>query len=103
MDGFPRMDWRGAVRMSMVQGENYVTCAHLFNKTGKSINVKSLHGIRIQLLRALSGLGEICPMKHRPIARFDKPIGACPNRTSTRFSGSDRSTRRDRKNLKASE
>src|SRR5579864_3646007 len=89
--------------MSMVQRENDVTGTHVFLKTGKSINVKSLDGIRIQLFRALSGLGEICPMKHRPIARFDKPIGACPISARTCFSGSYLSTCRDGKNLKASQ
>ena len=66
------------MRMSMVQCENDVTRTHLFQKTGKSINVKSVDGIRIRLFRALSRLREICPMKHHPIARFYKPLGACP-------------------------
>src|SRR4029077_10197804 len=103
MDGFPRADWSGTVRMSMVQRENDVTRTHLFQETGKSINVKSLDGIRIRLFRALSGLGEVCPMKHRALASFDNPIGAFPINARTWFSGSDLSTRRDRNNLKASQ
>ncbi len=85
------------MRMSMVQCENDVTRPHLFQKTGKGINVKSVDGIRILLFRALSRLREICPMKHHPVARFYKPIGACPISARICFCGSYLSTCRDRR------
>jgi hypothetical protein len=75
MNGFPGLDWGGAVRMRMVQGENDVTRSHLLYHIRKSVDVESIDRIFIRLLLALSGLGEVRPMKHNPVTRFCKPIG----------------------------
>ncbi len=78
MDGFPGLDGSRAVWMGMVQSEDDVSRPYILYKTGKFVNVKGVDGICVWLLYAISRLRKICPMKHRPIARFDKPIGACP-------------------------
>src|SRR6201997_5799961 len=77
MDGFPRVDGSGAMRMSMVQSEDDVSCSYFSYKACKGLNVKSIDSLWIRLLHAISRLREICPMKHGPIPCLDKPVCAC--------------------------
>src|SRR5229473_6219366 len=103
MNGFPGLDGGGAVRMRMVQGENDVTRSHLLDHIRKSVDVESIDRIFIRLLLALSGLGEVRPMKHHPVTRLYKPIGIRSMGADTFFRRNDCGTARDGNNLQASE
>src|SRR5882672_6919601 len=103
MNGFPGLDGGCAVRMRVVQGENDVTRSHLFYHIRKSVDVESIDCILIGLLLALSGLGEVRPMKHHPVTGFYKPIGIRSMGAGTFFRRNDCGTARDGKNLQAPE
>src|ERR1700730_2078239 len=103
MNRFPGLDGGGAVGMRMVQGENYVTRSHLLDHARKGVDVESVDRILISLLLALSGLGEVRPMKHHSVTGFYKPIGIRSMGTDTFFRRNDCGTASDRKNLQASE
>src|SRR5260370_1979191 len=102
MNGFPGLDWGGAVRMRMVQGENDVTRSHFLDHIRKSLDVESIDRIFIGLLLAVSRLGEVRPMKHHPVTRLYKPIGIRSMGADTFFLSNDSSTSRHAKNLQAS-
>src|SRR6267143_864621 len=99
MNGFPGLDGGGAVRMRMVQGENDVTRAHLLDHIRKSVDVESIDRIFIGLLLALSGLGEVRPMKHHAVTRLYKPIGIRSMGADTFFRRNDCCTARAGANL----
>src|ERR1700758_2137723 len=103
MNGFPGLDGGGAVRMRMVQGENDVTRSHLLYNICKSFDVESINRLFIGFLVALSGLGEVRPMKHHPVTRLYKPIGIRSMGADSFFQRNDCGTARDGKNLQASE
>src|ERR1700693_4597994 len=103
MNRFPGLDGGGAVRMRMVQGENYVTRSHLLDHARKNVDVESIDRIFIRLLLALSGLGEVRPMKHHSVTGFYEPIGIRSMGAGTFFRRNDCGTARDGKNLQASE
>src|ERR1700758_1737554 len=103
MDGFPRVDGSGAMRMSMVQSEDDVSCSYFSYKACKGLNVKSIDSLWIRLLHAISRLREICPMKHGPIPCLDKPVRARSMRAGTLFSGRHFSVGRSREKFKASQ
>src|SRR2546427_5004189 len=101
MNGFPGLDGSGAVRMGMVQSEEDVIRPHLAYKSCKGINVKSVDGLWIRLLYAISRLREICPMKHRTIPCLGKPIRAGSMGAGTFFSGRHFNSGRSREKLEA--
>src|ERR1700741_3072215 len=103
MDGFPRLDGSGAVRMGMVKSKDDVSRSYFPHKPCKGINVEVFHRLWVRLLHAISRLREICPMKHGPIPRLDKPVRARSVRACTLFSGRYISVGRSRENLKASQ
>src|SRR6476660_9210918 len=102
MNRFPGLDGGGAVGMRMVQGENYVTRSHLLDHARKGVDVESIDRTLIRLLLALSGLGEVRPMKHHSVTGFYKPIGIRSMGTDTFFRRSDCGTASDGKKLQAS-
>src|ERR1700746_3992346 len=103
MDGFPRVDGSGAMRMGMVQSEDDVSRSYFSHKPCKDINVKGVDSLWIRLLHAISRLCEICPMNHDPIPCLDKPVRARSMRAGTLFSGRSFSVGRSRKNFQASQ
>src|SRR5450432_36739 len=103
MNRFPGLDGGGAVRMRMVQGQNYVTRSHLLDHARKGVDVESIDRIFIRLFLALSGLGEVRPMKHHSVTGFYKPIGVGAMGAGTFFQRNDCGTASDGKNLQAAE
>jgi hypothetical protein len=87
--------------MGMVQSEDDVSRSYFSHKPGKGINVKGADSLWIRLLHSISRLREICPMKHGPIPRVDKPVRARSMRAGTLFSGRHFSVGRSRENFKA--
>src|SRR5438477_13207650 len=87
MDGFPRLDGSGAVRMGMVQSEDDVSRGYFCHKPCKGINVKGVVSVWIRLVHAISRLREICPMKHGHIPSLHKPVGALSMHAGTLLSG----------------
>src|SRR5260370_16686773 len=103
MNRFPGLDGGGAVGMRMVQGENYVTRSHLLDHARKDVDVESIDRILIRLLLALSGLGEVRPMKHHSVTGFYKPIGIRSMVTHTFFRRNDCAIASTGKNIPTSE
>src|ERR1700745_4414497 len=101
MDGFPRLDGSGAVRMCMVKSKDDVSRSYFPHKPCKGINVEGVHRLWVRLLQAISRLREICPMKHGPVPCLDKPVRARSMRAGTLFSGRYFSVGRSRKNFQA--
>src|ERR1700757_802782 len=101
MDGFPRLDGSGAVRMGMVQSEDDVRRSYFCHKPCKGINVKGADSLWIRLLHSISRVRENCPMKHDSVPCLDKPVRARSMRAGTLLSGHHFSVGRSRKNFKA--
>src|ERR1700755_1519226 len=102
MNRLPGLDGGGAVRMGMVQGENYVTRSHLVDHFRKGVDVEGIDRIFIRLLLALSGLGEVRPMKHHSVTGSYKPIGVRAMGADTFFERNGCGTASHGKNLQAS-